>query len=553
MSPSQVWRSVVHYLIFAYIRPYRGVLKRRMETRLREEHDSQHMLNMLLMQSRTWLRSTVRVPLKSILTDPGSLGIENKRSMAGRISGAKGTTLETRMIRLKVRCKAMVTAIVKAPPPPAILSLLSLLLGDGQFFPRAGHFLFDSEIERLELDEIGATRHMLFEVERESDSETESDDDDGGGGADGGGGGGGGGGAGDDASDDGSIEIVPPPPPPPAHWEYSASRNIYLHRYMQVGIGRVEMLVTNLLFTRILIPLVILKPEKQAHGASKDQAAAIAANLRIVSTCLYMMLRKHRRELPRPGVEQDVARKEKQAGADDARDNLAEKKSNQKLSVAELLKAKAKKGDYKKREKPWERQMFVLPGSGIPAPFKPDAAAAAAADGDGEGGGGDAAATPAAGGGEQPSNDAPPPEFLSESFIDDYELASRLHAATYFDPAKDLGVDSWVDHMGTLLQKWVGSIVDALIDMEEQKFRPPTESENVAGERRRGISGMKLRRRRRRMRKRRKELAAIGRHAAAQKAAHNAEWGETKQGAPPPMPGAPKLPPPKPKPASDFL
>lgn len=59
----------------------------------------------------------------------------------------------------QVRIKSIITGLCAELPPPTILQILTGFCSDGVYYPPG--FLFDSESDHLQFDELGATRCML--------------------------------------------------------------------------------------------------------------------------------------------------------------------------------------------------------------------------------------------------------------------------------------------------------------------------------------------------------------------------------------------------------
>lgn len=169
-----------------------SVLRRSKE---RDAKDWNATLIIYFNRCQTWLLKTSRVPIaNSILKSPkltfrlgrldgksdmygaptqgvkGFAGakLNKKRSFVSSILGAvdRGATQENlsiTLMRLKVHTKGVLRGITQEMPPSDILTFFSYLTADGNYFPKG--FFFEEEAKRLSFDDLGAVRKLAVDVE----------------------------------------------------------------------------------------------------------------------------------------------------------------------------------------------------------------------------------------------------------------------------------------------------------------------------------------------------------------------------------------------------
>jgi hypothetical protein len=176
---------------------------------------------------------------------------------------------------------------VREPPPDDIMKLLLYLASDGVYFPSG--WLYVAEKERLDLNDLGATRWMLLPVEGSPSSLP--------------------------ASRKGLAAEHPEKhpghgrrrsslPAPLQRLQTEKLPSLYKHEQSErwYDTSRIEMIVTNFLFVKLLVPWVLLYPWESGLSKGPNVSAAAAAhNCQVLASAFYLLLRTLRPELIAPG------------------------------------------------------------------------------------------------------------------------------------------------------------------------------------------------------------------------------------------------------------
>lgn len=149
----------------------------------RDTQDWNATLTIYFDRCQTWLLKTARVPIGNSVLKSSMLSFRLNRSDGKRdaygaaVSGggnarrgfvstlvrkvARGISHESlalTLVRLKVHAKGVLNGLTQEMPPSDIMTFFSYLAADGNYFPEG--FFFDEETEALAFDELGAVRNL---------------------------------------------------------------------------------------------------------------------------------------------------------------------------------------------------------------------------------------------------------------------------------------------------------------------------------------------------------------------------------------------------------
>lgn len=149
----------------------------------RDTQDWNATLTIYFDRCQTWLLKATRVPVGNSLLKSSTLNfrlgrVDNKREAYGsnaqgagnggggfvsallkQVSrGANHDNLALTLTRLKVHAKGVLRGLTQEMPPSDIMTFFSYLAGDGNYFPEG--FFFDAETGVLSFDELGAVRNL---------------------------------------------------------------------------------------------------------------------------------------------------------------------------------------------------------------------------------------------------------------------------------------------------------------------------------------------------------------------------------------------------------
>ncbi|KAG5182530.1 hypothetical protein JKP88DRAFT_277892 [Tribonema minus] len=282
-------------VVLAFVaRPRLDALSRKSKSRTQDADEFAATLALYQGRCRAWALRATRLPLSSCLKDP-SLSLRAGATTAAdgggggallrRLLQAKtGGSLELRHTKLKVHVKGIIDGVTREPPPHDIIKFLAFLIADGNYYPEG--FLFPGECARMSFSPLGATRWIVRPA-----------------------------GSGDNGNGGGSAAYgaTTPRPPPPGGGRTTVKRGMrktslpptleivrrskkactYVHGATGVAydVSTVEMLVTNFLLVRQLLPWAVLYPWE---SGLKRLAGVLAS-------CVYMLLRPLRPELAAAG------------------------------------------------------------------------------------------------------------------------------------------------------------------------------------------------------------------------------------------------------------
>lgn len=160
-----------------------GALSRHNRSKDRDTQDWNATLTIYFDRCQTWLLKTARVPVGNSILKSSALNfrlnrVDGKRdAYGGAVPGganagggfvstlvrkmARGISQESlalTLMRLKVHAKGVLNGLTQEMPPSDIMTFFSYLAADGNYFPEG--FFFDEETEVLAFDELGAVRNL---------------------------------------------------------------------------------------------------------------------------------------------------------------------------------------------------------------------------------------------------------------------------------------------------------------------------------------------------------------------------------------------------------
>jgi hypothetical protein len=237
MRSIQIFRSGVYAVLM--VKMLEHLLRStKLEQKAKSARDFKDMLHIYFDATKAWLIKLARVPLLSVLQEP-KIDLDMTSSSLFQ-SAAKGFTkkfdailslkntaaLETKFLKLKVRVKGLIDAVLKSTEkndiPSGIVEFLKRISNDGVYFPE--NYFSQKEKEVLEFDPLGATRNMEL------------------------------------------IENTP----------------------TKVKCYRRHVMLLNFIFIRILIPHIVLQPWDVGIGA-KTTSRRVQSNLKNVATLIYLI------------------------------------------------------------------------------------------------------------------------------------------------------------------------------------------------------------------------------------------------------------------------
>lgn len=149
----------------------------------RDTQDWNATLTIYFDRCQTWLLKTARVPIGNSVLKSSTLSfrlnrVDGKRDAYGAAvpgggnarggfvsalvrkvaRGISHESLALTLTRLKVHAKGVLNGLTQEMPPTDIMTFFSYLAADGNYFPEG--FFFDEETEVLAFDELGAVRNL---------------------------------------------------------------------------------------------------------------------------------------------------------------------------------------------------------------------------------------------------------------------------------------------------------------------------------------------------------------------------------------------------------
>lgn len=149
----------------------------------RDTQDWNATLTIYFDRCQTWLLKTARIPIGNSVLKSSTLNfrlnrVDGKRDAYGAVAPGGGNSgggfvstlvrkvargishesLALTLMRLKVHAKGVLNGLTQEMPPSDIMTFFSYLAADGNYFPEG--FFFDEETEVLAFDELGAVRKL---------------------------------------------------------------------------------------------------------------------------------------------------------------------------------------------------------------------------------------------------------------------------------------------------------------------------------------------------------------------------------------------------------
>ncbi len=264
MKGAALFRCIANIIIALVVRPRLSVRDKQASERDAEMQSLMKSLKLYIEPATSWMGKIVKIPLQTIVQDKTvdfSKAFDDNKSTYQR---------NTSITQLKVRLRAIIDNLIHAMQPPEhIMGLLQTLVSDGNHFDP--DFLYDCEKEKLEVNDVGATRHVFEPV-----------------------------------SDD----------------EFQHDKESFLdpQKYLTVDdtcfrVDQGRMLLMNIVFIRLFLNQVILSPWhcSVCPRPSGKQIRHVIKNLRIVASLLYLSARSLEPHLPTIQVQEVVVQDEKEA------------------------------------------------------------------------------------------------------------------------------------------------------------------------------------------------------------------------------------------------
>ena len=219
-------------------------------------------LKLYVEPATNWMGKVVKTPLQTIVQDK-TLDFSNAFN-SNKSTYQKNTSIT----QLKVRLRAIIDDLThEMHPPEHIMGLLQTIVADGNHYDP--EFLYDCELERLEVNEAGATRNMFEPISED---------------------------------------------------ELQNSKESFLdpQKYISIDdtcyrVDQARMLLMNIVFIRLLINHVVLTPWhcSVCSRPPGKYTRNVIKNLRIVASLLYLSARSLDSQLPTIQVQEVIVRDEK--------------------------------------------------------------------------------------------------------------------------------------------------------------------------------------------------------------------------------------------------
>eukprot|EP00752_Nemacystus_decipiens_P010159 g9052.t1 len=366
LKGKQLWKAAALLVIVFFVRPKMTLMQRKARSKDRDTQDWNATLTIYFDRCQTWLLKTARVPIGNSVLKSGTLSfrlnrLDGKRDANGAVvpgggnsgsgfvstlvrkvaRGISHESLALTLMRLKVHAKGVLNGLTQEMPPSDIMTFFSYLAADGNYFPEG--FFFDEETEALAFDELGAVRnltpvtrppdslddtlyalHTTTELDRELEADHQGHHEgfldahhlgwlvDAGHtllekGAK----------AGKAAAGGGGV----PAAAPTASRSTTDLRTAVLHgrerlpgkfrpiyRHEATGewfdTSSVEMVLTNYLMVRVLIPWILLYPQESGLVPSRGlKPSLLMHNCQVLASTVYLIVRVLRPELTPPNAE----------------------------------------------------------------------------------------------------------------------------------------------------------------------------------------------------------------------------------------------------------
>ncbi|CAM9421817.1 unnamed protein product [Scytosiphon promiscuus] len=357
LKGKHLWKAMALLIIVFFVRPRRTLMQRKARSKDRETQDWTATLTIYFDRCQTWLLKTARVPVGNSVLKSSTLNfrlnrVDGKRDAYGAAApgtvnagggfvstlvrkvarGISHESLALTLMRLKVHAKGVLNGLTQEMPPADIMTFLSYLAADGNYFPDG--FFFTEETKVLAFDDLGAVRnltpitdppeslddtlyalHRSKELEKELEADKQGHHD----------------GFLDShhlgwLADAGHILLESTKTGKAGNAAALAARPTNLRTAILHGRQRlagkfkavyrheassqwfdtsyVEMILTNYLMVRVLIPWILLYPKESGLVPSSGvKPSVLAHNCQVLASTVYLIVRVLRPELTPPNAD----------------------------------------------------------------------------------------------------------------------------------------------------------------------------------------------------------------------------------------------------------
>ncbi|CAM9213605.1 unnamed protein product [Ectocarpus sp. 12 AP-2014] len=190
-----LWKAAALLIIVFFVRPKRTLMQRKARSKDRDTQDWNATLTIYFDRCQTWLLKAARVPVGNSVLKNSALNFrlnrrDGKREAFGGAAASGGgnarggfvsalvrkvargishENLSLTLMRLKVHVKGVLNGLTQEMPPTDIMTFFSYLAADGNYFPDG--FFFEEETKMLAFDELGAVRNLTPNADRPNDFE----------------------------------------------------------------------------------------------------------------------------------------------------------------------------------------------------------------------------------------------------------------------------------------------------------------------------------------------------------------------------------------------
>ncbi|CAM9187048.1 unnamed protein product [Ectocarpus fasciculatus] len=190
-----LWKAAALLIIVFFVRPKRTLMQRKARSKDRDTQDWNATLTIYFDRCQTWLLKAARVPVGNSVLKNNALNFrlnrkDGKREAFGGAAASGGGNarggfvsalvrkvaggishecLALTLMRLKVHVKGVLNGLTQEMPPTDIMTFFSYLAADGNYFPDG--FFFEEETKMLAFDELGAVRNLTPNTDRPDDFE----------------------------------------------------------------------------------------------------------------------------------------------------------------------------------------------------------------------------------------------------------------------------------------------------------------------------------------------------------------------------------------------
>ena len=162
------FRAVVYMIVAFYAGPVIRVRRKKLETRDADAKTFDSLLSMYFEHVRTWMNKECKLVVNSVLLDP-LLELDPQKAkpdkrggggswLGGVFGGGEGgkdtkAGRAAKNLKLKIRVKGVVDAVVKSKPSEAIFTFFRDFTAEGNYFP--AEFLHEDEKALVQVNDVG--------------------------------------------------------------------------------------------------------------------------------------------------------------------------------------------------------------------------------------------------------------------------------------------------------------------------------------------------------------------------------------------------------------